>query len=193
LGRGDSPPTARPARTHPRQAARLVTGNAGYKRLEQLTALQRWTTDPRQAPAIRQMAVAELAQIQAGAPVQAAFDRVRHAIATTRAAETTAPRAAEDVVALQLERLAAQAVERIKTEQRTGHKTKRTSRPKHRTPRWFVLTWTELDGWTNTVDLDELATTLTDKECDLFRRVLAETERFAELLEAARSRGSTEQ
>jgi ParB family chromosome partitioning protein len=171
-----------------RRAAKLVTGRAGYTRLEQLSTLQRIAADPRQMPAIRRMAAAELQQIQSGAPVQPAFDRVRRAIATSRADTDTASSARPEPA--QLEHLAAQALERIKAEKSSGRKAARTTSPvpKRRTPRWFVLTWTELDGWTTRVDVDELAATLSDAECATFDRVLEETTRFAETFRAARAR-----
>lgn len=176
------------------RAAQLVTGNSGgYNRLEQLSALQQWATDPRQAPTIKTMAAAELEQIGAGAPVRPAYERVRRAIATVSAADLG--RDAGTEAAADLDRLATQALQRIAAENRTKATTRAASDsaarrrgPRRRSPRWFTLTWSELDGWTTSVDVDELADELTDQDVATFERVLAETTRFAHTLKRARAR-----
>jgi ParB family chromosome partitioning protein len=66
-----------------------------------------------------------------------------------------------------------------------GLKTKTVS-PHHRSLRSFILTWTELEGWSNLYDVDALARSLTTDEWERFERVAAETTVFAERLRAAR-------
>ncbi len=61
------------------QAARMVTGSSSYTRLEQIGFLQHLTNDPATPEALRAQARDGLAQIEAGAPVNPIFQRLRDA------------------------------------------------------------------------------------------------------------------
>lgn len=58
--------------------------------------------------------------------------------------------------------------------------------PSKRTARAFVLTWSDLDGWSEHYEVADLARQLTDSDMTMFERVLAETQGFAQSLRAAR-------
>ena len=57
----------------------MVTGSSSYTRLEQIGFLQRLTEDPAIAEALRSQAQEGLARIEAGAPVNPIFQRLRDA------------------------------------------------------------------------------------------------------------------
>lgn len=59
--------------------------------------------------------------------------------------------------------------------------------PHKRTARAFVLTWSDLDGWSEHYDVNDLAAQLTDADWAMFERVLAETEVFADAMRSTRS------
>lgn len=62
-----------------------------------------------------------------------------------------------------------------------------STEPRKRTSRAFVLTWSDLDGWTEHYDVNTLAAQLSEADCDMFERVLAESQGFAHALRSARS------
>ena len=165
------------------QAAQLVTGNQSYHRLEKISWLEDVNKDDARPPSVRNLAREALEQVEAGSPVDPAYKRVRAADRLARA-----PGAPEPEVDPDLARLAAEALERAKHEERrkraAGRKRENAS---HRKPvRAFVLTWGELVGWSAGYDADEVASKLSDEEWNGFERVVAETVAFAERLRAAR-------
>jgi ParB family chromosome partitioning protein len=164
------------------QAARMVTGDRSYNRFERIAWLERVAADHGHSPAIRELATRELRDIEAGAPVMPGYSRVKAAIEVA---------AAEAPSSDDLEALAAAALARVREEQsRSGVRALKRSKdsvPKHRTLRSFILTWTELDGWSQHYDPAELAGSLKDDEWERFERVVAETVSFAEVLRNARA------
>lgn len=59
--------------------------------------------------------------------------------------------------------------------------------PARRTARAFVLTWSDLDGWTDHYDPEALAAEVSEDDWAMFERVLSETETFAQKMRAARA------
>lgn len=166
------------------QAARTVTGTASYSRLEQIGRLQDIAADEEQPESVREMVAVELAQIDAGEPVDPAFQRVQAAIRF--AADEQAL-----IEAAELRRLAAEALERAKTAKRRRNPTKTdrgtTQSPTKHSLRSFRLTWRDLDGWTEHYDPTEIAQGLSDEEWESWERVVAETVAFAETVRASRA------
>ena len=166
------------------QAARTVTGTASYSRLEQIGRLQDIAADDEQPESVREMVAVELAQIDAGEPVDPAFQRVQAAIRF--AADEQAL-----IEAAELRRLAAEALERAKTAKRRRNPAK-TDRGTAQSPtkhslRSFRLTWRDLGGWTEHYDPTEIAEGLSDEEWESWERVVAETVAFAEAMRASRA------
>jgi ParB family chromosome partitioning protein len=183
------------------QASRLITGTQSFARLEQINKLEHVLRDASIPSSVRDLAATLLDQIEAGAPVEPAYKRVMAAIElastptpsigrtvgddSTSDTERAARQDAED----ELGRLAAEALARVRqTDARKGLrglKTK-TASPHHRSLRSFILTWTELEGWSDLYDADALARSLTTEEWERFERVTTETAAFAERLRSAR-------
>ena len=185
-GPGESPGPSGALGEAREQAARMVTGTASYKRLEQVGWLQRIAEDPAQPASLRAQVVAELERIDAGAPVHPVYEAVRAAIETAREQREA-----------DLHQLAADALARAK-QTKTG---KRPPRPRPvpdddgepaRYPvRAFVLTWTELERWWTHYDAEQLAAELTDEQIESFLTTVEGTSRFAEELRSARDHHTT--
>ena len=169
------------------QAAKTVTGTGSFQRLDHIKFLQAVAKDSFQAPTVRRLAATELHAVEDGGPVEPAYRKVQAAIEL--AAQPTPE--TED-----LERLAAEALERVKQskarrglnprQQPTPESGTRSARPRYRTLRSFLLTWTELAGWSDHYDLDQLAQELTDDEYARFDSVIAESVAFRDRLCTAR-------
>ena len=167
------------------QAARMVTGSSSYTRLEQIGFLQRLADDPAVSEALRTQAREGLAQIEAGAPVNPIFQRLRdaHAEAGTERDH-------------RLHELADEALARVHAA-KAGRAKKQASPPRRRTTeddqparfpvRAFVLTWGDMDGWWTHYDVDELAAELTDEQVEAFFATVAGTTEFADQLRTART------
>lgn len=189
-GSGDSPEPSAATGESRYQAARVVTGSGSYQRLEHIKFLQAVAGDSFQPPTVRELATTELAAVEAGNPVEPAYRKVQAAI------ELAAQPSPEDD---SLDRLAAAALERVKQAKarrgvRTPPKstTTRTTddEPRnYRTLRSFLLTWTELAGWSTHYDVNELARSLTDNEYARFDEVVTESVTFRDHLYSARRRG----
>ena len=127
-----------------------------------------------------------MAAIRAGAKVNGAYQRVKQALelATVSPIDLT-PSAAE------LERLADTALARAKKDRANHPRSKRPeeieSRGARRSVRAFLLTWTDLDGWSRYYNPTEIAPQLKDRDWEMFERVLAETITFAAEIRAIRS------
>lgn len=174
------------------QASRVVTGKGSFQRLDRVKFLQAVAGDPFQPSTVRELAGAELAAVGDGAPVEPAYRKVRAAI------ELAAhPQASDD-----LDHLAAEALERVRQtrarkglrapQKATTEPTAEAAPPKHRTLRSFLLTWTELGGWSQHYDLGQLARDLKDEEYARFDSVVTETVAFRDRLWAARSTGAAQ-
>jgi ParB family chromosome partitioning protein len=184
-GGGDSPPPDEQVAKTRDQAARIVTGRASYHRHEQVNEIQRIADDDATPPTARQTAQRELAAIKAGAKVNGAYQRVTQAmdLASLSPIGTTPP--------AELERLAENALARAKKQRtETARTTKRQSiqaRGTRRSVRAFLLTWSDLDGWSRYYNPTEIASQLKDSDWQMFERVLAETITFAEAVREIRS------
>ncbi|HIZ36705.1 ParB N-terminal domain-containing protein [Nesterenkonia sp. HG001] len=185
-GPGESPePSGRLGEAR-EQAARMVTGTASYKRLEQVGYLQKLAEDPAQPAELRARVSAELERIDAGAAVHPIFEAIHAAAQNAQAERET-----------DLHQLAADALARAKDAKKT-----RTPRPRPvpddegepaRYPvRAFVLTWGELAGWWTHYDAEHLAAELTDEQIDSFLTTAEGTSRFAEELRTLRDRDTAD-
>jgi ParB family chromosome partitioning protein len=168
-----------------RQAAEAITGKASYSTHERVIALESYANDPALPSAVQRMATEAIRSIEAGAPVRPHFERVK--AAADLAANQTHPSNDSDD---ELGRLAAEALARVRQEKaRSGVralKRKPTDIAGYRSLRSFILTWTELEGWSRLYDVDQIAASLKDEEWQRFERVVTESVEFAGRLRAAR-------
>src|SRR5690606_17962042 len=181
-----APPSLGPAGRTREQAAAMIPGGASHTTLEKISYLQKIAEDPAQPASLRTQVVAELARIDAGAPVHPVYEAVRRAVETAREQREA-----------DLHQLAADALARAK-QTKTG---KRPTRPRPvpdddgepaRYPvRAFVLTWTELAGWWTHYDAEQIAAELTDEQIESFLTTVEGTNRFAEELRTARDHHTT--
>lgn len=172
-----------------RQAAEAITGRASYSTHERVIALEAYANDPTLPTAVRRMAAEAIRSIEAGAPVRPHFDRVK-AAAELAADQTRPSDDPGDGPDDELGRLAAEALARVRQEKARSSaralKRKPTVVASHRSLRSFILTWTELEGWSRLYDVAEIAASLKDEEWQRFERVVAESVEFAGRLRAAR-------
>lgn len=170
-----------------RQAAMAITGEASYSTHERVCALMDWASRKATPPEIRAMANDALRRIEEGEPVKPLYLQVKEAFDKTQEPQ---PDFETD-----LARLAREARERaIREEAAKGrNKLKRNqgSTSHFRSVRSFNLTWTELDGWTEMYDVDELAARLTREDWQRFDRVVTATIAFRDQLIAARRHTAT--
>ncbi|OUZ07219.1 chromosome partitioning protein ParB [Aeromicrobium sp. PE09-221] len=143
------------------QAAAMIPGGASYKTLDKIGYLRQIAEDPTLPERLRATTRDELKRIDAGAPIDPSYQRLRTAAEGARASE--------------LEQLADDAVARA-----TGAKTDRTRKKSARTTRtvdgepekWpvraFLQTWTSLECWWTHYDPVELATSLSDEQITSF-------------------------
>ncbi|NOJ60317.1 ParB N-terminal domain-containing protein [Arthrobacter sp. 260] len=181
------PPSPGPHGKTREQAAAMIPGGASYKTLDKISYLEQIADDPAQPTELRAHVTAELARIDAGAPVHPIYEAVRTAVATAQGQREA-----------DLHQLAADALARVKNTQTK----KRAPRPVPsaddagepvRYPvRAFVLTWGELVDWWTHYDAGQLATELSDEQIESFLTTAAGTGRFAEELRAARDRQTGE-
>ena len=133
------------------------------------------------------MANDALRRIEAGEPVKPLYGEVKDAYDEVQDRETET----------ELARLAREALERVKGESGSAGPKRtdltRNQRPTshYRSVRSYILTWTELDGWTETYDVDALAVELTDADWERFDRVVTATIAFRDQLTAARRGAQT--
>jgi ParB family chromosome partitioning protein len=192
------------------QAAQMVTGRNSYTTLERINRLQDLAADPAQPDSVRAAAAEELERIDAGAGVISAFqrvgaeqsvaelerlaadpaasdaerDRAKGEAERLRAAEESAIRAAE------LERLAAEALARVRVAGKKKPKARPTPLPgvwERRTLRAFTLTWDDLDSWWEHYDPADVGPALTDEQWDRFEATVAGTVAFAGAARTARA------
>jgi ParB family transcriptional regulator, chromosome partitioning protein len=172
------------------QASRLITGNQSWSRLEQIGWLKDIAADGSQSTHVRQFATNALAAIDDGAPVEPAYKRVKAAVELASKPQDTDPDSDDE-----LGRLAAEALARVQqAKARSGVralKRKPESIPQYRSLRSFILTWTELEGWSALYSVDEIAASLRDDEWERFERVITESVQFADLVRQARQTSSS--
>ncbi|MDN5824703.1 MAG: ParB N-terminal domain-containing protein [Micrococcaceae bacterium] len=187
------------------QAAQMVTGTASYNRLEQISRLQALAEDPEQVEEVRQRARAELAAIDTGSPVSPAVQRINaHASlaeleriakdsnvdeVTRHHADVAANslrHTSTDTRTAELERLATEALRRVKEQTKT--KRPRPLRPapeQHEGPvprfpvRAFRVLWSEMSNWWLHYDPAGVAHALTDDEHEAFQDTIEGTVQFA--------------
>lgn len=165
-----------------RLASRAITGGDSFNRLERINLIKAIAQDRFQPAAVRELAATQLAAVEAGGPVEPSYRRVRLAVDQARQPVDSA------------EDSSAQVTERAKKQQtRRGLRlvdadsASADDRPRYRSLRAFILTWTELEGWAKRYDLDQLARDLSDEEFDRFDRVVKESIDFRDRLTLARS------
>jgi ParB family chromosome partitioning protein len=136
---------------------------------------------------VRELARHELAAIDSGASVHPAYTKVMAALELAEASDGAGGSSPGD-----LETLAAEALARARQERARGGGRIRSSRkvdaPTRRSLRSFILTWTDLDGWSAHYDAEEVGVKLAGKDWETFERVLRESNAFAEVARAARQR-----
>lgn len=203
-----APPWNEPAGKSREQAALMVTGRNSYTSLERIGELQRLAADDTQPATVRERAAAELEGIDAGGSITAAHQRTRaerslaeldqlaadpsapDAIRARAAQDATVLRAAETQMrAAELERLAADALTRIRGSKKRGKNTRPAAipiLPGAMTLRAFVLTWDELAGWWERANPAEVGPALTEEQWERFAATVAGTVAFAEAADAAR-------
>lgn len=182
-GGGDSPP---PQTGKTREnASRLVSGKDSSQRLLRIGAIRRASTDMRLPPPVRQLAQEELVRINEGADVAPAFGRMKAAIELAGGVLSTDAVTVEDIAQLR-----AEADERASQDRARGGG---RPRGRNKTPaasrslRAFILTWSDLDGWSRHYNASEIAAQLKDADWEMFERVLAETITFADAMRSARA------
>jgi ParB family chromosome partitioning protein len=165
-----------------RQAAMAITGQASYSTHERVCALMDWASRKATPPEIRAMANDALRRIEEGEPVKPLHLQVKEAFDKTQEPQPD--------VETDLARQGREALARARREEteKGRHKLKRNqgATSHFRSVRSFNLTWTELDGWTEMYDVDELAARLTPGDWQRFDRVVTATIVFRDQLIAAR-------
>lgn len=166
-GAGDSPaPRGHGDARH--QAAVQVTGKASYQSLEHISAIERIAADKSLPGTLRRLAEAELDAIDDGAAVNPAYQRVLAAKELLTVDDNpTGPCTPQEV-----KELSQQAAASLGGRSRPG--------ASRRSLRAFLLTWSDLDGWSRFYDPNEIATQLKAEDFEMFERVLAETIAFAD-------------
>ncbi|ACZ29861.1 ParB domain protein nuclease [Xylanimonas cellulosilytica DSM 15894] len=167
-----------------RRAAETVTGRASYNNLEKIAELRHLADDEKLTEGLRQMIRAELRDIDDGMRnARTAYDHVKDQIERLR-------NSPEPPAAARPRRLQAvpplpdpPALPDVPTPEPADPA---PPAPTTRSTPSFVITWTELAGWTEHYDIDRLAAELSDDAVDAFQRVREETDRFADALIARR-------
>jgi len=169
------------------QAAMAITGEASYNTHERVCALMDWASRKVTPPEVRAMANDALRRIEAGEPVKPLYAAVK---ATFDRIEKSPPIGETDL-ARRAREAQARAVREEKEKGRAGLKRSHGPGSRYRSVRSFNLTWSELDGWTETYDVDALAGQLSRSDWERFDRVVTATIAFRDQLIAARRRAST--
>ncbi len=171
-----------------RRAAEMVTGKASYARLEQILEMERIAADPSRSETSRQVAAAELESIRNGGPVDPGYQRVK---AAQRVAARMTSSQDSDVDALTDAALAeARADHRRRVRENRAKRASAAASAK-RSTRAFVLTWTELDGWSKRYDVEQVTREVKPDDWTLFLRVVDETIAFVEAVTRAREHAAT--
>lgn len=157
-----------------KQAAQRVTGGNSYTTLERVNEVQRVADDESLPAEVRQLAAAALEAMDRTGKVNGHYEQVRDAVAQARKQQLT------DL---------ADAAITGATEGGSEHGAPgpQASPPRGRRQlgaRAFLLTWNELDGWTEQYDPAAIGPALTLEQFARFARTVEATAAF---LEAARS------
>ena len=182
-GSGESPEPCGDSRT---RAAQRLTGKDGWQRLEQTNWIESIAQDESLGESVQEFAANMLSEIDNGAPVSPAYQRVKAAVELA-----SKPLPPTDQEQDEVNRLAAEALKRVQEEQNAQRlralRNKAKRAPRHHSPRSFTLMWTELEGWTELYDVSELAGALKDDDWARFERVVAETLDLRDRLREART------
>ncbi|MEA5055720.1 MAG: chromosome partitioning protein ParB, partial [Propionicimonas sp.] len=166
-----------------KQAADMIPG-ASYATLDKITWLQDVASDSDQPEDVRRQVAQELSNIEQGAHVHPAWQRVHDltTAVTTSRSQNAAHLAEEALAKLQAEQRAAGK----KRPATTKPKTPVASEPEAWPPRTFVVTWQAFTpGWWEHFDVIVLADKLTRAEIDEFFTFVDEATVFAEQIRAA--------
>ncbi len=182
-GSGESTEPCGDSRT---RAARKLTGKDGWQRLEQTNWIESIAQDESFGESVREFAANMLNEIEDGAPVSPAYKRVKAAIELASNPPPSTQAEQDEVT-----RLGAEALKRVQEDENAKRlralRNKAKRAPRHRSPRSFTLMWSELEGWTELYDVDELARALKDDEWARFERVVSETVALRNELRIART------
>ncbi|GGD24418.1 ParB/RepB/Spo0J family partition protein [Nocardioides daphniae] len=165
------------------QAALEVTGKASYSLLEQISKIERVAADRSLPETLRRLAEAELEAIDDGAAVNPAYQRLLAAhdllaVGNARPGPST-PTEKDQLDNKAADTFVPHSQKRARIARGPG-----TSR---RSLRAFVLTWSDLDGWSRFYDPREIAAQLSAENWQMFERVLAETITFADEVRTLRA------
>jgi ParB family chromosome partitioning protein len=169
-------PEAGPLGDARRRTAEMVTGKASYARLEQILEMERIVADRSGPFDVRKISEVELEAIRNGGAVDPGYQRVK---AAQRIAELMKPTEDTDLDALTDEALAQAKVDRARRIKHNRAKRAAAAANAKRSPRSFLLTWAELDGWSKRYDIEQIAREVRDDDWALFLRVLDESRSFA--------------
>jgi len=167
----------------------MVTGSSSYTRLEQIGFLQRLADDPAVSEALRTQALDGLVQIEAGAPVNPIFQRLRDAHAE---AGTERDHRLHELADEALARVHASKASKAKKPASPRRRITEDDQPARFPVRAFVLTWGDMEAWWTHYDVDELAAELTDEQVEAFFATVAGTTEFADQLRTARTEAPSE-
>ena len=166
-----------------RRAAEMVTGKASYARLEHIMEMERIAADKSSPLDVRKVAEAELEAIRSGGAVDPGYQRMK---AAQRAAEFIKPADDTDISQLADEVLKKAKSDRARRIKENREKRAAAAANAKRSPRSFLLTWAELDGWSKKYDVEQIAREVKSDDWALFLRVMDETKAFAEAVTLAR-------
>lgn len=183
-GPESGPPQTGPGKTG-RQAAKLVTQTASHTRLEQICEMERIAADRDQPAPVRKIAQSELDLIRQGGAVDPSYQHVKAALQA--AATQTANVAPEDLEAQTQVALAHAKQDRTRRIRENRLKRATAAQRARRSVRSFVLTWADLQDWTEHYDAAEVGQQLSDADWVMFERIIQQTCAFADT--ARRERG----
>lgn len=167
-------------------AAHIVTGADASQRLERINWIRSVVEDASLGESVREFAANMLTEIDNDAPVAPAYKRVKAAVELA-----SKPPPPTDEEQDEVTRLAAEALKRVQEEENAKRlralRNKAKRAPRHHSPRSFTLMWSELEGWTELYDINELAGALKDDEWARFERVVTETIDLRDRLRDART------
>lgn len=155
--------------------------------LEQVSELERVAADPETPEHVRDLAVEELANIDATGKVYGSYQRVKAALGQAGTATDEDELRQDDLAARAKEALA-----RVQGEPRRHHRSKTaTSRGSGRGSRRygvraFVVTWSELSGWADHYDPAEIGPALSAEQWAEFEATVEATVTFADAARLAR-------
>lgn len=182
-GGGESPPPRGKTRSI---AAHILTGSDASQRLDRISWIRSVAEDDSLGESVREFAANMLTEIDNDAPVAPAYKRVKAAVELASKPPPPTNEEQDEVT-----RLAAQALKRVQEEENAKRlralRNKAKRAPRHHSPRSFTLMWSELEGWTDLYDVNELAGALKDDEWARFERVVTETIDLRDRLRDART------